>query len=384
MNMILEVAIGLAFVFLLFSLLVSAINEAIFGHLTHLRSRVLEDSLHAILSKQARGFSLWAWIRKGLGYIRRGFKPAPSVASNIFSEHLLDHPLVQGLAVTGRRCPSYLPAETFVDATIGTLLGLGTAPSSPPSSPGPITVSISDLSEAVDHLSDEHARRIFSSVLAGSADLQEARTRLESWFNNSMERVSGAYRRYSQFWLYIWATLIVIWLNVDTIEITRRLLADSQFRGALVAGAIKFQKDVGQTNAASDQLNVSRAATNTQVSMAPGEILEQIGKLNLPIGWGACTNGMAKNSLIGGVMMLLPRLELVVGTNSAAYSLVNGALAPSAPCPATPEAWRLKLLGLLITVAAISQGAPFWFDLLNRVTNVRSTGRPPQRKTDNT
>jgi hypothetical protein len=56
MNIILEVAIGLFFVFLLFSLLISAINEAIFGQLRHLRSRVLEDSLHAILSKKADGF----------------------------------------------------------------------------------------------------------------------------------------------------------------------------------------------------------------------------------------------------------------------------------------------------------------------------------------
>jgi hypothetical protein len=50
---ILETAVGLVFVYLLFSLLVSAINEAVLGHLTHLRSRVLENGLKALLSDSA-------------------------------------------------------------------------------------------------------------------------------------------------------------------------------------------------------------------------------------------------------------------------------------------------------------------------------------------
>jgi hypothetical protein len=37
----------------------------------------------------------------------------------------------------------------------------------------------------------------------------------------------------------------------------------------------------------------------------------------------------------------------------------------------------VKILGLLVTVLAISLGAPFWFDLLNRLVNLRSTGKPP-------
>lgn len=125
MNTILEVAIGLFFAFLLFSLLASAVNEAIFGHLTHLRSRVLEDCLHAILSKQARGFTVWRWLR-------RGFKaPTRRTALGSFSEELLEHPLIQGLVVGNCHCPAYLPAETFADALVGTVLNLGTAQGSP-------------------------------------------------------------------------------------------------------------------------------------------------------------------------------------------------------------------------------------------------------------
>jgi hypothetical protein len=48
------------------------------------------------------------------------------------------------------------------------------------------------------------------------------------------------------------------------------------------------------------------------------------------------------------------------------------------------SAWLLKLLGILITVSAVSQGAPFWFDLLQKVVNLRLAGDiPPDSRTKN-
>jgi hypothetical protein len=43
-----------------------------------------------------------------------------------------------------------------------------------------------------------------------------------------------------------------------------------------------------------------------------------------------------------------------------------------------------KLLGLLLTAVAVSQGGPFWFDLLSKLTNPRGSGPvppPAQEKT---
>jgi hypothetical protein len=37
----------------------------------------------------------------------------------------------------------------------------------------------------------------------------------------------------------------------------------------------------------------------------------------------------------------------------------------------------LKIVGLLITVLAVSQGAPFWFDLLQKAVNLRLAGDLP-------
>jgi hypothetical protein len=35
------------------------------------------------------------------------------------------------------------------------------------------------------------------------------------------------------------------------------------------------------------------------------------------------------------------------------------------------------LVGLLLTTLALSLGAPFWFDILNKIVNVRAVGRTP-------
>jgi hypothetical protein len=74
----------------------------------------------------------------------------------------------------------------------------------------------------------------------------------------------------------------------------------------------------------------------------------------------------------------------------AAYSDVTGLGLPigwsrDAPItdprafPRAPGDWLLKLLGILLTGFAISQGAPFWFDLLNRFMVVRSTIKPSEK-----
>jgi hypothetical protein len=40
--------------------------------------------------------------------------------------------------------------------------------------------------------------------------------------------------------------------------------------------------------------------------------------------------------------------------------------------------WLLKIIGLTITTLAVSLGAPFWFDVLKNLANMRSTGPAPQ------
>ncbi len=42
--------------------------------------------------------------------------------------------------------------------------------------------------------------------------------------------------------------------------------------------------------------------------------------------------------------------------------------------PQVGQFWLTKLMGLLITASAVSLGAPFWFDMLIKLVNLRMAG----------
>src|SRR5437870_4444360 len=55
--------------------------------------------------------------------------------------------------------------------------------------------------------------------------------------------------------------------------------------------------------------------------------------------------------------------------------------APAAGAPLAGLWWSIqKLVGLLLTGLALSLGAPFWFDLLSKLINLRGAGAKPKRE----
>jgi hypothetical protein len=69
-----------------------------------------------------------------------------------------------------------------------------------------------------------------------------------------------------------------------------------------------------------------------------------------------------------------------------------GEISAATPLPEFERApmrwWRgaeivSKLVGFLLTAFALSLGAPFWFDTLNKLINIRTAGRAPDEKPKN-
>ena len=102
----------------------------------------------------------------------------------------------------------------------------------------------------------------------------------------------------------------------------------------------------------------------------------QIGALGLPIGWKGCGDDGAISQTAGAQ------------TSGNKTSSANTSLDPTTPliwCDHDRGRWSKVLLGLwpmllgwLITAAAMSLGAPFWFDLLKRFVSIRSAGKAPE------
>jgi len=162
------------------------------------------------------------------------------------------------------------------------------------------------------------------------------RQRLEHWFDDSMERVSGWYKRRAQVWLFVIGGSIALCLNADTIAIVRQLATDRTVRSAVAKRVDAIASDPKDTSLASVRTHLRSGIDTLQAA-------------GIKFGWDA---GCAPQN---GLVAVLGRPQ------------------PPRVCPSVSR----SLLGILITVVALSLGAPFWFDALNNIANLRQSGVPP-------
>jgi transcriptional regulator NrdR family protein len=246
---------------------------------------------------------------------------------NDFGKQLLNHTLIDGLTAKGRKA-SYIPPDVFSHALLDLVHRTDTRP-----------YSASSLREAIQqtpHLSDDLKQKLLQSLEESNGQVAAVRQSIESWFNQAMERISGTYKKRSQRIILLAAMVIVSLLNVDTIAIIRYLYDHPTQASALAdhVSTIIQQGDVtaSDSTAASSDIQQSLAELKT--------IRQQLEKTQLPLGW----EQQGPLSFLG------------IAT---------------------------KIIGLLLTAFAALVGAPFWFEMLNKLVNLRSAGnKPPTESKD--
>ena len=222
-NVALDVLIGLSFVYLLFSLFCSALQEAIAG-IFDMRAKNLEEGLRNLLDKDEAGSATAA-------------RPDPTDTAVAVAEltdlraKLYRHPLIDGLYRKHRRLlgdrvgPSYIPARTFSIALLDLI-----APKS--KATDPIEGVRNQLVAA--RLPAGAKQQLLALVDEVGTDRDALRKAVEDWFNGAMARVSGWYKRKAQLILCVLALLVTIGFNVDTLVIADRLVRDDSLRVELV------------------------------------------------------------------------------------------------------------------------------------------------------
>jgi hypothetical protein len=277
---ILDAAIAMVFIYLLASLVVSAANELIAAMLK-LRAKNLSSGIKELLHEEDES----------------------GLASKLYQ-----NPLISGLSKKGGK-PSYIPSRTFVLAFLDVI-----APADPTS---PRTTE--KLQSAINNLPDPLKNALTTLFDEAGHDVEQFKSQLEIWFNNTMERVSGWYKRRTQWIQLVFAIVLVVSLNIDSVHIGRTLFAvHSPLREALVEQAKPF------LSSHNDTLEHVTAA---------------ISSVSLPIGWAEF------------------RWK---GLDQTAADILS------------------RFPGWLITALAVSLGAPFWFDLLNKFVNIRGSGKAPE------
>lgn len=461
---ILDVAIGMIFIYLLLSLMCSAANEII----------------ELLLKKRAVD------LERG---IRELLLPNSKSGGDDIVRKLYNHPLLNGLfggkyedsKITSKRryvwrtqLPSYIPARSFALALMD-LVGTpkpsegstqpppsGTAgatqvnydarlqgPPPPGSTDNPLTrlreaIAGSDILQAPATKGAQKA--LIALVDAAGGDVAKARENIETWYNNSMDRVSSWYKRRAQVTIMILGFFVAITVNVDTITIVKRLATDKALRESLVAASDAYAK----ANAtASPAAKPSPATTTTPPESSAPPAVKPGGK----------PAGAAPNTPAAGVSPSPSAASTAPPSGSPSAVAANVSSTPTLPAACVKDAdsakckrakdlqkacedpnstdchgakdlqeackdedspkckylanlqqiqalglpigwdstgdplrtwpgyhWRRWWdqiywhgLGWLLTALALSLGAPFWFDLLNKFIVIRSAVKPHEK-----
>ena len=164
------------------------------------------------------------------------------------------------------------------------------------------------------NLSQKVRDNLFSVLDMTRDTLQNFQNRLETWFDAAMVSVTAWYKRRTAAISLVIALLLAGFSNIDTIAIGQFLSTNTEARAAFADAASDIAKGHDLDNA-SDEL-VSR--------------YQQLqAEYKLPIGWNTAQP---------------------LGDSTA---------------------WISKILGILLTGFAASLGAPFWFDILSRLSELR-------------
>ncbi len=303
---ILDAAIGIVFVFLLASLVASAIREGLEAWLKT-RASHLEAGLREILKDPG-----------GTGLVTH-FYNHPLVYSLFSGEYVPNPKLNTGvLSLTkGRNLPSYIPSRNFAVALMD-MAARGPQATGSTASAKPVTLDA--IRSNLGSLENPAVQRALLIALDGAdGDLAKAQTNLETWYDSAMDRVSGWYKRSTQLILLALGLVLAATLNISTIRVGETLYHDKTAREMVVASAEKIQKN--------PPVNYQEASRS-------------LGDLSMLVGWPKTWDGVK-------------------------YEVGNY--------------WAPDLAGWLVTAFAVSIGAPFWFDLLNRLIIVRSTVKPHQK-----
>lgn len=201
-------------------------------------------------------------------------------------------------------------------------------------------------------------REAMQVILYSAQDLPSAMLKLQSWFNDGMNRSSSMFREKLQRLSLIVGCVLVVMMNVDTLSITQELWDDHDLRANLAASAsanahypATINPETGEAEAIStDLINDALAAQRTA---------QQLVALSVPLGWNfvPLTPEMAQNAATLG-------LPDPYGDASNLWNLW-----PFSGNASWLSLLIAKLVGLAASAIAAAQGAPFWFDLLQKIAS---------------
>lgn len=318
----LDVMIGIITIYLIFALACTAIVEAVSTWL-NVRSTNLEAALGEFLHGSVED-------------------------DKAFTDAFFAHPIVQSLSKGSDGRPSYIPPEIVGQVVTGLIHAKEGAST--------LKQAIADLPGTSE---DNRIKGLLDALhREAGEDIAAFRKLVEYHYDAAMDRASGWYKKKTQTIALVVSAFLVIGANVDTLKIANALSTNPEARTKMVELA---QEQVNLIN------ETAQTASSTPAAPTLKEATEKLAKANadltsagIQLGWKGSYPELQKDEANNEWLLetwLFQWGKLIFSTAGIS-----------------------KFFGLLISILAISLGAPFWFDILNRVMQVRAAGASPREK----
>lgn len=336
---VLDLVVGTIFIYFLLSIICSAAIEMVLT-MGKFRAKMLEEWLLVIFNKP---------ITPG-GKVKLG-------------QAIMDHCSTTALSKE-KKATAYIDAKNF---TAALLEKVTYNPANPKSAAADIdqfitaiqnsTLLPSDLQGVLLGYAFEAKDTYKALTIRIEGEIELFKSKIEIWYDTNMDRVTEAlkarYIRRFTFWI---ALIFTVSLNADSISIVKYLYKNPEARTQLVAR--------GYAAANSDSVKKEVAlliARNTDTLFTPKSLQQLTDTLTAHIEEIKLTTAILDDAI-------------PLGWNDHVFTDEKGVFC-----------WQLilsKIAGLFVTILAIMMGAPFWFDVLNKISNLRGSGAKPASQTD--
>jgi hypothetical protein len=362
-SIVLDVVIGLVFIYLLYSLLVTIIQEMI-ATVFNFRAKILRRAIVRMLEDNdvltSRFSSLTNLFKKN----------ADTGSKNSTSIDFYNHPLIKFLGENKRHhVPAYIDKETFSKVLTDLLRGDHVKPGDDVKILIQSALDNGKISWGNSRIDDQTLSYLKSIWADAQGDVAKFRVYLEKWFDETMERATGWYKRHTQFILFFTGLAIAILFNVNTIEIVRKLEKDPKLREQIIQQADGFAK-------AHPDLDKMILMQKDKFGKIPkgNQVVDTLR--NQPSAFQSNQSNL--DSLIAYQDLLFRRADSLLKSDiKKSNDLLGLGWQRTEGYSFSWHYYIQSLLGWLITALALSLGAPFWFNLLNRLMKLRNAVSKP-------
>ncbi len=370
MNAIIETGISLILIFFIFSTITYIIQELIAVNMKY-RSKMLWKAMSQLFDDNKN-------MLEGRMALNKAIDTTNTTGTNEFYKHVQIASLQKDL----KRRPNYIPAANFALAVMDLV-----------AKQAPASVKQNKLFEDFKaglqtfSASNGNLYEVLKTLAATSDTVKELQYKIETWFNNYMQRVTGWYKSHTVLTVRLIAIAVALIFNINVIKLAKTIYKNGELRTAMVTMA---------QSVVDNSQPITQYYTKTFESEYAAKIADFTKRIDSVKKTDSANAGAVKAIEVERDTVMAALAKTYTGKNiSAIKSLTDSLKTAGLPLGWNKAAWKevidcknrknnfnsifLAIIGLLIGAGCISMGAPFWFDLLNKLVNVRSSGLKPPK-----